>query len=45
MTLTKTLEASMQDYEAEVVLSQDCKDELQWWISNMSRWNGKTMMK
>ena len=45
MALANTLERNTQCYEAQVLLTQDCLEELEWWNTNMSRWNGKTLLK
>ena len=45
MALANTLERNSQCYEAQVLLTQDCLEELEWWNTNMSRWNGKTLLK
>ncbi len=41
--MTEALNASNQNYEVEVTLSQDCLDELRWWDYHPSQWNGKSM--
>ncbi len=45
MAMTETLNASNQNYEVEVALSQDCLDELRWWDYHLSQWNGKSMLR
>ena len=45
MALSNTLEENSQCYEAKVVLSQDCLEELEWWDTNMCKWNGRTILK
>ena len=45
MALANTLERNSQCYEAQVLLNQDCLEELEWWNTNMSRWNSKTLLK
>jgi len=45
MALTSTLEQSSQCYEAQVRLTQECIEELEWWDNNMCRWNGKTVIQ
>ena len=45
MALTNTLEQSSQCYEAQVPLTQECLEELEWWDSNMCRWNGKIFIR
>ena len=36
MILTQALNSSSQSYETKIALSQDCIEELSWWITNMS---------
>jgi len=43
MVKTNTLEQSSQCYEAQVSLTQECIEELEWWDSNMCLWNGKAL--
>jgi len=31
-------------YETVVPLSEDCRDDLQWWIDQMSNWNGRSII-
>ena len=31
-------------YETEVPLSEDCQGDLQWWIDQMSNWNGRSII-
>ena len=45
MTLSNTLERNSQHYKAQVILPQDCLEELEWWDTNMGRWNGRTILK
>ncbi len=45
MAMTEALNASNQNYEVEVTLSQDCLDELRWWDYHLSQWNGKSMLR
>ena len=45
MALTNTLEKNSQRYEAQVLLTHNCLEELEWWNTKMSRWNGKTFLK
>jgi len=34
-----------EELSARVILPQDCLEELEWWDTNMSRWNGMTIVK
>ena len=45
ISLSQALDFSFQNYETNIILSQDCKEELSWWIANMRKWNGKTLFK
>ncbi len=45
MAMTEALNASNQNYEVEVTLSQDCLEELRWWDYHLSQWNGKSMLR
>lgn len=45
MLKTKALYQANQSYDAIVTLTPECKSELQWWIQEMPRWNGKTFLK
>ena len=45
MSLSWALKSSFQNYETNVILSQDCIEELSWWVTNMGRWNGKALLK
>ena len=33
-----------KQYEAEVFLNAECKEELRWWIIHLEDWNGKAMI-
>ena len=45
MALSNTLETHSQNYEGLVMLLPDSLEELQWWDTEMSKWNGKTLLK
>ncbi len=45
MAMTEALNASNQNYEVVVMLSQDYLDELRWWDYHLSQWNGKSMLR
>ena len=45
MALSNTLETHSQNYEGLVMLRPDSLEELQWWDTEMSKWNGKTLLK
>ena len=45
MSLSQALDFSSQNYETNIMLSRDCKEELSWWIANMRKWNGKTLLQ
>ena len=42
--LQRVLEQSEQDYSAQLILSTEEKEELEWWWDHLSAWNGKTIM-
>ena len=42
--LQRVLEQSEQDYSAQLILSKEEKEELEWWWDHLSAWNGKTIM-
>ena len=42
--LQRGLEQSEQDYSAQLILSTEEKEELEWWLDHLSSWNGKTIM-
>jgi len=44
MALSNTLETHSQDYKGSVTLSVDNLEELKWWDTEMSKWNGKTLL-
>uniref|UniRef100_A0A1X7TWZ5 Reverse transcriptase domain-containing protein n=1 Tax=Amphimedon queenslandica TaxID=400682 RepID=A0A1X7TWZ5_AMPQE len=44
MDLTEALRDASQDYEAELTLSPDSREELIWWDTQMIKWNGKTVL-
>ena len=43
MDLSEALRRSGQNYDTLPYLSEDSKEELRWWDTDMSRWNGKTI--
>ena len=45
MALSNTLENHSQDYEVLVFLPPASLKELKWWDTEMSKWNGKTLLK
>ena len=45
MAFSNTLETHSQNYEGLVMLLPDSLEELQWWDTEMSKWNGKTLLK
>ena len=45
MNLTEALNASDQSYETQVRLSPESREELQWWNTQMRKWNGKTLLR
>ena len=45
MALTNILGQSSQCYKAQVLLTQECLEELEWWDNNMCRWNGKILIQ
>ncbi len=38
ISLAQALERSLQNYDTELTLSQECREELRWWDDHMSRW-------
>lgn len=32
-------------YDGSIRLSQEAKEDLQWWVNNVSEWNGRTMLQ
>ena len=45
MALSHTLNQHSQCYEAQVPLTQECREELVWWDAHMINWNGKSLLK
>ena len=45
MALSRTLNTHSQCYEAQVPLTQECREELMWWDTHMINWNGKSLLK
>ena len=44
MALSHTLDKSGQDYVTNLHISEEMKEELQWWITHMSSRNSKTII-
>ena len=44
MKLSLPLNRSLQDYEIQLTLDQECKNELRWWDNHMGKWNGKALL-
>jgi hypothetical protein len=44
MDLARALRAANQDYESPLTLSQDSREELVWWDTQIIRWNGRTIL-
>ena len=44
MALSDTLNRNLQSYEAQVPMSQNCKEKLMWWDNHMAKWNGKSLL-
>ena len=45
MDLSLALETSRQDYESQLSLLPDAKEELKWWDTQMKAWNGRALLK
>jgi hypothetical protein len=45
MALAATLNLHSQCYEAQVLLTKECREELMWWDTHMINWNGKSLLK
>ena len=43
--LSRALGQGNQDYEVQCGLSLPAKIELEWWITHLSRWNGRSIIK
>ena len=43
--LSRALDESQQNYDTRLILSQDSREELEWWNSKLQNWNGKSLMK
>ena len=41
----KSIVTGSQSYEALVVLTKECKEELAWWIDSLENWNGRFTIK
>ena len=44
MELSAALREADQDYEATIMLSEDSKEELVWWDTEMVKWNWRTIL-
>lgn len=42
---SRALKIGGQSYESIIVLTPECKAELQWWIESVPLWNGRSVMK
>ena len=42
--LSRALERGQQSYETACPLSHGAREELQWWITYLERWNGKSLL-
>ena len=42
--LSRALERGQQSYETACPLSHGVREELQWWITYLERWNGKSLL-
>ena len=45
MALSVILNQHSQCYEAQVPLTQECREELMWWDTHMIYWNAKSLLK
>ena len=45
MTLSDALERNVQNYDSQVILPTTCREELNWWDTQMCKWNGKSIFK
>ena len=45
MSLSGALNANYQSYKAQVDLSLESREELEWWDNHMRNWNGKTLLR
>lgn len=43
--LQRALLKGNQDYDQSLVLSREAQEELSWWQSHLTQWNGKTVMQ
>ena len=43
--LSGALNRTHQNYDAQLTLSRDSLEELDWWDTHMTRWNGKSVLK
>ena len=44
MELSAALREADQDYETTILLSEDSKEELVWWDTEIVKWNGRTIL-
>lgn len=42
--LSRALERGNQSYETVYLLSHGAREELQWWITYLEQWNGKSLL-
>ena len=42
--LARALHASHQNYDTQLVLSQDSREELEWWDSKLQNWNRRSLL-
>ena len=45
MALANMLERNFQSYDSRVILPTTCLEELNWWDTQMCKWNGKSILK
>ena len=45
MAQANTLERNFQNYNSRVALPTTCLEELNWWDTQMCKWNGKSILK
>ena len=44
MTQISSLLKNQRNYGAQMSLNEECREELKWWIENLSTWNGKSFI-
>ena len=42
--LARALDESQQNYDTQLRLSRDSREELEWWNSKLQNWNGKSLL-